>query len=59
MDSIDQLIVARLVANSRASYTEIGGVVGLSAPAVKRRVDKLLAAGVLRGFTAVVDPSAL
>ena len=59
MDSIDRQIVTRLVANSRSSYAEIGGVVGLSAPAVKRRVDKLLGAGVLRGFTAVVDPSAL
>jgi len=59
MDLIDQQIVARLVANARSSYTEIGGIVGLSAPAVKRRVDKLLDARVLRGFTAVVDPGAL
>ncbi len=59
MDSIDRQIVARLVADARSSYAEIGGIVGLSAPAVKRRVDKLLDAGVLRGFTAVVDPGAL
>jgi DNA-binding Lrp family transcriptional regulator len=59
MDSLDRQIVTRLVANARASYAEIGGSVGLSAPAVKRRVDKLRAAGVLRGFTAVVDPGAL
>lgn len=45
--------------NARASYAEIGKVVGLSAPAVKRRVDRLLETGVLRGFTAVVDPEAL
>lgn len=59
MDAIDRQIVSRLVADARSSYAEIGGVVGLSAPAVKRRVDKLLDAGVLRGFTAVVDPGAL
>ncbi|MGH3686898.1 MAG: Lrp/AsnC family transcriptional regulator [Pseudonocardiaceae bacterium] len=59
MDAIDQQIVAQLVADARSSYTKIGGIVGLSAPAVKRRVDKLLDAGVLRGFTAVVDPGAL
>jgi DNA-binding Lrp family transcriptional regulator len=59
MDLIDRQIVACLVANARSSYAEIGGAVGLSAPAVKRRVDKLLEAGVLRGFTAVVDPGAL
>lgn len=45
--------------NARSSYAEIGKVVGLSAPAVKRRVDRLLETGVLRGFTAVVDPEAL
>nr|WP_042182833.1 Lrp/AsnC family transcriptional regulator [Kibdelosporangium sp. MJ126-NF4]CEL15069.1 Transcriptional regulator, AsnC family [Kibdelosporangium sp. MJ126-NF4]CTQ93335.1 Transcriptional regulator, AsnC family [Kibdelosporangium sp. MJ126-NF4] len=59
MDSIDQRIVSQLVADARSSYAEIGKVVGLSAPAVKRRVDRLLDRGVLRGFTAVVDPEAL
>ena len=59
MDRIDHQIVSRLVADARSSYSEIGGQVGLSAPAVKRRVDKLLDSGVLRGFTAVVDPEAL
>lgn len=59
MNVIDQRIVSCLVANARSSYAEIGKVVGLSAPAVKRRVDRLLETGVLRGFTAVVDPEAL
>ncbi|WP_086818861.1 Lrp/AsnC family transcriptional regulator, partial [Allokutzneria sp. NRRL B-24872] len=59
MDSIDHRIISCLVADARSSYAEIGSIVGLSAPAVKRRVDKLLDAGVLRGFTAVVDPEAL
>jgi DNA-binding Lrp family transcriptional regulator len=59
VNSIDQRIVSCLVANARSSYAEIGKVVGLSAPAVKRRVDRLLDVGVLRGFTAVVDPEAL
>src|SRR3954466_4956109 len=59
VNTIDQRIVSCLVANARSSYAEIGKVVGLSAPAVKRRVDRLLDCGVLRGFTAVVDPEAL
>jgi DNA-binding Lrp family transcriptional regulator len=33
--------------------------VSLSSPAVKRRVDRLLASGVITGFTALVDPAAL
>jgi len=47
------------VADARASYADIGSRVSLSAPAVKRRVDRLRAAGVIRGFTAVVDPAAV
>lgn len=59
MDSIDARIVSLMMTNARASYAEIGSAVSLSAPAVKRRVDRLLDTGVLRGFTAVVDPEAL
>src|SRR3954462_7205170 len=59
MDAVDQRIIALLVANARASYAEIGSRVALSAPAVKRRVDRLRAAGVIRGFTAVIDPAAV
>lgn len=59
MDALDQRIVSQLVTDARASYAEIGAVIGLSAPAVKRRVDKLLDLGILQGFTAVVNPEAL
>ncbi len=59
MDPVDQRIVALLVADARASYADIGAKVSLSAPAVKRRVDRLRAAGVIKGFTAVVDPAAV
>lgn len=59
MDAIDQRIISQLVADARSSYAEIGKIVSLSAPAVKRRVDRLLETGVLRGFTAVVNPEAL
>lgn len=58
IDDLDKRIIAALVADARASYAEIGAKVSLSAPAVKRRVDRLRAAGVIRGFTAVVDPAA-
>ncbi|SCL22418.1 transcriptional regulator, AsnC family [Micromonospora nigra] len=59
IDAVDQRIIALLVADARASYADIGLRVSLSAPAVKRRVDRLRAAGVIRGFTAVVDPAAV
>jgi DNA-binding Lrp family transcriptional regulator len=47
------------VADARASYAEIGSKVALSAPAVKRRVDRLRSSGVIKGFTAVIDPAAV
>lgn len=59
VDHLDTQIVSCLVADARSSYSEIGLQVRLSAPAVKRRVDKLRASGVIRGFTTVVDPAAL
>lgn len=59
IDEIDRRIVAQLVEDARRSYAEIGEHVGLSAPAVKRRVDRLRATGVITGFTTLVDPAAL
>lgn len=59
MNALDRQIISCLMTDSRSSYTDIGQMVGLSAPAVKRRVDRLQKTGVLRGFTAVVDPEAL
>ena len=58
MDEVDERIVALLREDARRSFQNIGKHVHLSAPAVKRRVDKLEAAGVLRGYSAAVDPAA-
>ena len=57
MDDIDRTIVALLRQDARRSYQDIGAHVHLSAPAVKRRVDKLEGDGVILGYTAVIDPS--
>jgi DNA-binding Lrp family transcriptional regulator len=59
MDAVDQRIIALLVADARSSFADIGTKVSLSAPAVKRRVDRLRASGVIKGFTTVIDPAAV
>ena len=59
MDDIDRQIVALLREDARRSFQSIGARVSLSAPAVKRRVDRLRRVGALRGFTTVVDHAAL
>ena len=57
MDDIDRTIIALMRKDARRSYQDIGAHVHLSAPAVKRRVDRLEADGVILGYTAVIDPA--
>lgn len=59
MDATDRKILALLQEDGRRTFTEIGKRVRLSAPSVKRRVDRLRAQGALEGFTAIVDHGAL
>jgi DNA-binding Lrp family transcriptional regulator len=59
LDDLDRRIVACLLENARLSFSQIGGQVGLSAPAVKRRVDRMRHDGVITGYAAVVEPAAL
>ena len=58
MDETDRRIVALMRENARRSFKDIGEAVHLTAPAVKRRVDRLERDGVILGYTAVVDPHA-
>jgi DNA-binding Lrp family transcriptional regulator len=59
MDHVDHAIVEVLLADGRATYAKVGGAVGLSVAATKRRIDRLVKDNVIRGFTAVVDPQVL
>jgi Lrp/AsnC family transcriptional regulator, leucine-responsive regulatory protein len=59
MDATNRQILALLVDDGRRTYDDIARHVSLSPPAVKRRVDRLRKQGALRGFTAVVDHTAL
>lgn len=58
-DELDRRILHALVQDARASYAEIGARVGLSAPAVKRRVDRLRASGAITGFSARLSAAEL
>jgi Lrp/AsnC family transcriptional regulator, leucine-responsive regulatory protein len=59
LDDIDRKILALLVEDGRRTYDDVARRVSLSAPAVKRRVDRLREDGALRGFTAVLDHASL
>jgi len=55
MDATDQQILTALREDGRATYDSLAADVKLSAPAVKRRVDRLKASGAIQGFTVIVD----
>ena len=55
LDGTDFEIIDLLVGDGRRTLAEIGKIVSLSAPAVKRRLDRLLEIGVISGFTAILD----
>jgi DNA-binding Lrp family transcriptional regulator len=59
MDAMDRKILALLVEDGRRSYGDMAAHVGLSAPSVKRRVDRLRESGALEGFTALVEHGAM
>jgi Lrp/AsnC family leucine-responsive transcriptional regulator len=55
IDDTDGRILRLLQENARRTFGDVGREVGLSAPAVKRRIDRLEESGVIRGYTALVD----
>jgi DNA-binding Lrp family transcriptional regulator len=59
MDRIDRKILAELQKDGRLSVTELADRVGLSLSPCHRRVRALEESGVLLGYRAQLDPSAL
>ncbi|GAA3258765.1 Lrp/AsnC family transcriptional regulator [Dactylosporangium siamense] len=59
MDAVNLRVLAELQANPRLSMSELGRRVGMSAPAVTERVQRLEAAGVILGYRMDIDPAAL
>jgi Lrp/AsnC family leucine-responsive transcriptional regulator len=59
IDAPDLRIIKELQENARLSLAELGRRVGLSAPAVGERLQRLERDGVITGYRADVDPRAL
>jgi DNA-binding Lrp family transcriptional regulator len=59
LDAMDLRILAELQADGRMTNVELAQRVGLSAPPCLRRVRRLEEAGVIRGYHAELDASAL
>src|SRR3954451_11544466 len=57
LDELDLRILTLLLRDGRAPASQLAEQVGLSRPAVADRIEKLERQGVIRGTTAVVEPS--
>ena len=56
---VDRALLAALARDGRASYTELAERVGLSVSAVHQRVRRLEQRGLIKGYSATVDPKAV
>ena len=54
-DSVDLQLIRALQADAKASLVKLGREVGMSAPSVMERIRKLEQAGVITGYSAIVD----
>jgi Lrp/AsnC family leucine-responsive transcriptional regulator len=59
VDDVNLRILGELQVDGRVGMAELGRRVGLSAPAVSERVQRLERAGVITGYHAGLDPAAL
>src|SRR5712664_1889176 len=57
--SLDVKALKLLMRHGRASWAELGHLLGLSAPSAADRVRKLEQRGVIRGYAALVDPASV
>ncbi|MFF2373736.1 Lrp/AsnC family transcriptional regulator [Streptomyces xiamenensis] len=59
MDATDRAIIAELERDGRLTNVQLAQRIGLTTGPCLRRVQRLEADGVIRGYRAVVDPAAL
>ncbi len=59
MDSLDRRLIIRLQYAGRETWAKLGETLGLTGPAVAERVRKLQQLGILKVFTAIVNPDAV
>jgi DNA-binding Lrp family transcriptional regulator len=59
LDATDRQLVAALQRDGRMSVNELAAEVSVARATAYQRLERLRAAGVIRGFTAVVDPAAV
>lgn len=59
MDTNDLKVIQQLMEQARTTWAELGALIGLSGPAAADRVHKLEESGIIKGYSAVVEPEAI
>nr|WP_315990364.1 Lrp/AsnC family transcriptional regulator [Desulforamulus aquiferis] len=59
LNSLDYKLINILLDNGRVTWSELGDSLGLSAPAAAERVRRLEDKGIIKGYSAIVDPELL
>jgi Lrp/AsnC family leucine-responsive transcriptional regulator len=59
LDDVNRRVLQELQADGRIGMAELGRRIGMSAPAVAERVQRLERAGVIAGYRAEIDPRAV
>ncbi len=59
MDDIDKKILRKLQQNARITISDLSSEIALSMPAISERLKKLEASGVIKQYTAILDPALL
>lgn len=57
LDVLDNKILSVIENNARATFSEIGEIVGLSRVAVKNRIEVMEKKGVIKGYKTVINPT--
>lgn len=56
MDKKDEFILEALMKNSRIPLTRIASELGVTETAIRKRIKKLERKGIIRNYTAIIDP---
>lgn len=56
MNTLDNKIIHQLMMNSRYTWARLANDIGISGPSIADRVSKLEEKGIIKGYTAIIDP---
>ncbi len=59
MDAIDSKLITLLSENANMTATEMSSIIGLSVPAINKRISRMVEAGIISRYTVMIDPDTI